>query len=179
MKKIKRNIRNFFYRNFQKIFFILYGKIKYDRNIKKFTHRDLSSDILFENDKLKYFTYLTPKSRIYTDYIQNVALIKNNFLIKEGSYQQVNGILSKPESNSVIKIGTPRILKKFKGKIFSLVQGISGENYFHWILDILPKFFIVSKNYKLKNIKYFYLPEIKNYQMLTLKLLGINKKKNY
>jgi hypothetical protein len=177
VKKIKRNIRNFFYRNFQKIFFILYGKIKYDRNIKKFTHRDLSSDILFENDKLKYFTYLTPNSRIYTDYIQNVALIKNNFLIKEGSYQQVNGILSKPESNSVIQIGTPRVLKKFKGKIFSLVQGISGENYFHWILDILPKFFIVSKNYKLKNIKYFYLPEIKKYQMLTLKLLGINKKK--
>ena len=177
MKKIKRKIRNLFYRNFQKIFIILYGKIKYDTNIKKFTHIKLSKDILFENDKLKYFTYLTPKSRIYTDYIQNVALIKNNSLIKEGSYQQVNGILSKPGSNSVIQSGTPRLLKKFNGKIFSLVQGISGENYFHWILDILPKIFIVSKNYKLSHIKYFYLPEIKDYQMSTLKILGINKKK--
>lgn len=177
MKKIKRKIRNFFYRIFQKIFIILYGKIKYNTNIKKFTHRDLSKDILFENDKLEYFTYLTPKSRIYTDYIQNVALIKNNFLVKEGSYQQINGILSKPDSNSVIQTGTPRLLKKFNGTICSLVQGISGENYFHWILDILPKFLIVSKNYELANIKYFYLPELKDYQLSTLKILGINKKK--
>ena len=161
MKKIKRNIRNFFYKNFQKIFFILYGKIKYDTNInteKKFCKK-LSDDILFANNKFKYFTYVSIKSRIYTDYTQNVALIKNNFLIKEGSFQQLNGKLLSPQFNIVLRVGTPRILKKFKGKIFSLVQGASGENYFHWMVDILPKFFIVSKNYNLKHIEYFYLPE--------------------
>jgi len=179
LRKIKKIIRRFFYKNFQKIFFFLYGKINYDVNIniKKFVFKKLSQDILFTKDKLKYYTYVITKSRIYTDYIQNVALIKNNFLIKEGSFQQISGKLLHPKFNSVLHTGTPRILKKFSGKLFSLVQGISGENYFHWMVDILPKFFILSKNYKLEHIQYFYLPEIKNYQLLTLKILGINKKK--
>jgi hypothetical protein len=53
------------------------------------------------------------------------------------------------------------------------VQGASGENYFHWLFDILSKIKITSNNYKIININYFYLPNIGPTQMQSLKLLKI------
>ena len=83
--------------------------------------------------------------RIYTDYVENVAIINKNQLINHVSYQLIKGELKDPSFNVVTKKGTPRIKKKYSGKVFSMVQGASGNNnYFHWLFDILPRLIILE-----------------------------------
>ena len=48
--------------------------------------------------------------------------------------------------NIVLKIGTPRIQKRIKGSVFSLLSGGAAKtNYFHWLFEILPKLEILNK----------------------------------
>ena len=58
--------------------------------------------------------YILKNSRLYTDRIHNLGLINNNFLLKEPSYQIFNDNYAKTQKNIILKIGTPRILKKLK-----------------------------------------------------------------
>ena len=51
--------------------------------------------------------------------------------------------------NSVLKKGTPRIQRKFKGTVFSTLSGGGGNfNYWHWMFDILPRFHILDSNFR-------------------------------
>ena len=54
--------------------------------------------------------------------------------------------------------------------VASLAQGASGDhNYFHWMIDILPKIKIITSFYNIKEIDYFYMPKILNYQKKILR----------
>ena len=58
-----------------------------------------------------------------------------------------------------------------------LAQGASGDNYCHWLLDILPKLKLASLQYDLNKIDYFYFSKLNSFQLQILKLIGINKNK--
>ena len=163
---------------FQIIFITIYGKITYNINDKKDAEKILIEEAKdsFFLDK-KYYTYQIPNGRIYTDYVENVAIIQGKYFFKRTSFQQINGKLSNPKLNSVLIKGTPRIKKKFKGTILNLVQGASSVNYFHWLFDMLPKIFICSKNYNIKKIDYFYLSEPQKFQKDLLKFFKIKENK--
>lgn len=154
------------------IFKIIHGNIKYKKDY-------FSSEIdryILDIKKCKNIIFKIRNGRIYTDYVQHIAIIHKNNLIGDVSYQLKDSSLLHPNKNTVIKIGTPRILKRFNGTVFSLANGASGnDNYFHWLFDILPRLIILEKFNELKNIDYFYLPELKHFQLETLKLFNINK----
>ena len=175
--KYKINITDLYKKIIKVIFKIFYGEIYYIPN-KKF------KNILIENIKnnffnchKKYYIYSIENGSIYTDSVQHVAAITDNFLFSKPSFQHANNRIVSAKNNVVLKKGTPHIRRKLSGTVLSLVQGASGENYFHWLLDILPKIIIYQNNLSLKNINYFYLPPLKSSQIESLKLLGIAKER--
>jgi capsular polysaccharide biosynthesis protein len=180
MKKIKK-LFQFYYKNFIKIlFYIIYEKIYYKPNKKIKDIKIEKVNKKYFNQK-KYFIYSIKNGILYTDNVQNVAAISNNLIFGPASFQHGNNRIITPKNNIVLKKGTPSIRKNFSGTVLSLVQGASGENYFHWLFDILPRIKIYSNNLplnlSLQKIDYFYFPPLKSSQIDSLKLMGINKKK--
>ena len=181
MIKFNKKLQFYFKRFFQLVFLLIYGKIKYQKddytsnNIIKRKIENIVSDI--ENSK-SYFSYKIKNGRVYTDYVEHVAIIDGNTLINEISYQQITGKLKNAKENIVLTKGTPRIKRKIKGRVLSLVQGSSGnKNYFHWLFDILPKIKLCSEHYPLKEIDFFYASSLQNFQKQTLSIFNIDEKK--
>tara|TARA_B100001027_G_scaffold119395_1_gene82423 strand:+ start:82 stop:1161 length:1080 start_codon:yes stop_codon:yes gene_type:complete len=175
MKNLIKNI----YKNLIKFIFLkINGKIllpnKKVKNLKV-------SEINFINGvnlkKYKYKLYEIVNGKIFTDYVENVSIISNNFLIKDASFQQINGFLKNSE-NEVLKSGISKFLKKVNGSVAVLTQGASGHhNYAHWMLDIIPKIKLISNLYALNKIDYFYFTRLNSFQKQTLKLLGVESRK--
>tara|TARA_B100000686_G_scaffold339321_1_gene413188 strand:+ start:113 stop:1132 length:1020 start_codon:yes stop_codon:yes gene_type:complete len=143
-------------------------------NFKKIILENIKSDTFPEK---KYHIYEILDGRIYTDSVENVAIIKNDTIIPNISYQQINSELKSSEFNKVLKIGTPRIKKKFKGTVLSMVQGASGNNYFHFLFDIIVRLKICEEKYNLSSINYFYVTNELNWQKKIFSLFGIEKEK--
>lgn len=155
----------------------LYGKIKIfsdlkSKNIKKIVLDKLISDTFPEK---KYHLYEVTKGRIYTDSIENVAIIENNKLIPGTSFQQIDGKIKSSNFNIVLQSGTPRFKKKKDGTVLSLVQGASGNNYFHFLFDVIPRLRMCEEIYDLNKISYFYVPGIFNWQKKIFEVFGIQK----
>ena len=145
----------------QILFKIIHGKIKIGstEDIVKYL---LLKKIKIEN--ISYNLFNIKNSRLYTTSVHDQSIIINNKLIAGPSFQlrikkndklfaRNNGIINE---NIVLKIGTPRILKKIKGKVFSLLSGGAAKtNYFHWLFEVLPRLEILSKAEKIENIDFF------------------------
>ena len=173
-KKIKLYYKSFVSKTFEKI----HGKVLLKKNTLNLFNEVQIKDPLFKSyENKKYNIYKVKNGRIFTDNNENVAVIKNNILIPKLSFQQVNGKLEHAKYNSVIRKGTPSILKKFSGTVLNLAQGASGHNYFHFIFDILPKIYLLNSKIDLKKVDYFYVSDPKKWQIKIFGILGINKKK--
>ena len=174
--KFKKFLQQSFKKTFQFFFKLIYGKIKLNinlneiKNIHKKQILNIKSDIKNSKD---YYSYKIINGRVYTDYVEHVAIISENNLVGEISYQQVLGDLKDPSKNIVLSKGTPRLKKKFKGKVLSILQGASGSNYGHWILEMLPKIKMCSEHYNLNDLNYIYTPKIHSFQKETLSILNI------
>lgn len=162
------------YKKFLVYFFkILYGKISLNLEGGNLIEKKISINKIFS--KNKYYTYLVKKGIVFTDASQNVAGISEGLLHRECSFQHANNKMVSAIFNPVLKNGTPRIRKKYTGTILSLIQGASGENHFHWLMDVLPRIKICIQNYPIDKIDYFYLPKLSNSQTETLRHLGIKE----
>ena len=114
-----------------------------------------------EIDKNKeYKIYSIKNCKIYTDGTHDFAVIKENNIIKEPSYQY--RFLKDAYKNSSIKDncvferGTPKIKKKYNGIVASMLTGGGGNyNYFHWLFDVLPRLKILNEYTNIENINYF------------------------
>ena len=185
MRKIKKKLQNLFKSFFYKIYTIIYGnivgKINYDEDDR------IQIDIVEKNKSLKYKIYKIKNARLYTDTIHDAAVILNNSIVDGPSYQlrkfgppgheTVNN--APIEENIVFNKGTPRIKKKIKGKVLSLLTGGAGnDNYWHWIFDVLPRIALCEKILNLNELDFFLLPSLeKKFQRETLELLNIPKSK--
>jgi len=174
----KQKLQNAFKKSFQFLFKIIYGKILYkDKNL---IHKNIniskvnSSKIKKFNNDL-YKIYKIKNGRVYNDTVENVAIINENQILDNISYQQQNGKLCKANSSIILSKGTPRIKKTIEGNLFILSQGASGnENYFHWMFDIIPKLKIFKEVYKIDEVDYFYFPKLKTWQKDILDFMGLN-----
>ena len=178
--KIKKILQKIFKKFFQFIFHVVYGRIKLLSNSsEQIFNRFHINKILVDNKKfnLNNSIYEINKGRIFTDLVEHVAIIKDNIILPEISYQQVNSEIKDVSHNRVISLGTNRIQKKVEGSIFSLAQGTSGNNYFHFLFDIIPKLRIFEEKYSLNTVDYFYVPGIDNWQKKILSLFDIPEKK--
>ncbi len=175
---IKKIFKSLYKTLIQIVFKLFYGKICLPRSSDNLLKRIKINNTNFKSYKNKdYYLYIVKNGRIFTDNNENVAVIKNNFILPHVSFQQINGRLRGTKYNSVVQKGTPSFVKKIKGKVFNLSQGGSGNNYFHFIFDIIPKIHLLSAKINIKKIDYFYISEPKKYQIQILKFLGINKNK--
>ena len=180
MIKFKKKIQFYFKKFLQFLFILIYGKIKYkndaifSKNIVKKKIENIVSDI---NSSKSYFSYKIKNGRVYTDYVEHVAIIEDNTLVNDASFQQISGELKEAKENIVLTKGTPRIKKKIEGRVLSLVQGASGNNFAHWMFDMLPKIKLCSEHYPIKEIDFFYTPDLQNFQKETLSILNIKKNK--
>lgn len=178
MKEIKSILKKAYRIIVIRYFRILYGKIEFKNNYKGNIQKIyLKKNNLQITSKKKYFVSILTNGRICTDSVEQVAYILDNKILNDLTYTQINGKLTSPKRNFVIKKGTPYFLKKFNGTVLSLAQGASGDkNYFHWLFDILPKIIIAQSAINFNKIDYFYMPVLQDFQKRILSLLGI---KNY
>ena len=147
-KKIKLYYKNIISKTFENI----HGKVFLKKNTSFLLDISQVNDPFLDLIKTKkYKIYRIKKARIFTDNNENVAVIKSNLLIPQLSFQQIKGKLHHAKYNSVINKGTPSLIKKFSGTVLNLAQGGSGNNYFHFFFDIIPKIYLVQKNIKKKN----------------------------
>ena len=151
-------------------FKIFYSKIKISKN-------DVSNNYLNKQFKINNLTikiYEIKNCRLFTNTL-DVAVIKNNFLLKGPSLQIRNNKNMKVEINSAYKNGTPKLYKKIQGRVFSLLPGLDANfNYYHWFFDSLAKIYFYKKYYKFTKSDYFLVPNIKNeYQKKSLSFFGI------
>ena len=164
------------------IFFIIYGKI--EESVDSSGDSRIKVEIINIEKDLSYRVYNIVNGRLYTDRIQDTAVLLDNKIIEEPSFQlrytyNSNIYNSKIRDNIVFKKGTPRKLRNLKGSVLSLLTGGGGNNnYWHWLFDVLPRFGLCSKTISLSEIDYFLLPDhVKKFQIETLDSLNISKHK--
>ncbi len=172
----KKYFTNLYKLAIYKIFKILYGEIK------SVTIPEKESEIEKKKvniEKSEYQVFFCKNSILYTDRIHDTAIIKNNKIIEGPSFQLRDNIYEKCEKSFVLKNGTPKIRRNLKGKTFSLLTGGGGNsNYWHWLLDVLPRLQILNKANKVDEINYYLFPSLdKKFQNETLDILNIPKKK--
>ena len=161
-----------FYRILLKLLFnLIYGEVKNRK--EKYNKKLRLITLKFYNKNYKLFEI--EKGRIFTDCNTNVAYISQDNNLMNFSFQQNKNKLSSINYNSVLKYGTPKIKKKIRGNVLSLIQGASGNNYWHWLFDLLPKIEIISNNKKIKYFDYYYVPNLNRYVVDTLKVYGIKE----
>ena len=177
MFRLKKFFSNFYKFIIYKIFKLIYGEIKSVYEKKE------SNNVNFEKISLsnnEYKLFFCNDSRLYTDTIHDLAIIKDNSIINGPSYQYRSDKIGLPYNehcslNNVLEKGTPRFKKKFKGKIFSLLTGGGGNhNYWHWLFDVLPRLAILEKSKKNVNIDYYLFPNLnEKFQNESVDLLNI------
>ena len=176
---IKKFLQKIFKKVSYGIFLKIYGKIEHSIECEKDDRIKVKT--ISEQESLKYKIYKIPNSRLYTDRIQDAAVIIDNKIVEGPSFQfryikDTNFIInSKSKNNIVFKKGTPRKLKNLKGTVLSLLTGGAGNtNYWHWLFDVLPRVGLFSKVYNLNEVDYFLVPDlIKRFQYETLNSLKI------
>ena len=172
-KKIKLYYKNFVSKTFEKI----HGKVLLKKDTPNLLNIFQVNDPFFKSyENKKYNIYKIKNGRIFTDNHESVAVIKNNILIPKLSFQQINGKLQHAKYNSVIRKGTPSLLKKISGTVLNLAQGASGNNYFHFFFDIIPKIYLIKKKIR-NNIDFYYVSAPKKWQIKIFKILGITESK--
>ena len=181
MKLNKKSFQKFFKFISYSLFKILYGNV--EGVIDPNNNDEIEIKFVKKNGEINYNVYKVKNGRLYTDRINDTAIIKNNKIIKGPSFQfRINNsqvINGNAKENIVFTKGTPRLQKKIKGKVLSLLTGGAGnDNYSHWLFDVLPRIALCEEVLDISKVDFFLLPSIeKKFQKETLDLLNIKKNK--
>ena len=181
MKINTKFAQNIFKSVFQFFFKILHGEIT--GKIEPGINNNLEKILIKKDDGINYKLYKIKKGRLYTDRINDTAIIFNKKIVEGPSFQfriaNSQVINSRVEENIVFKKGTPRIKKKLKGKVLSLLTGGGGNNnYWHWLFDVLPRLSLCEDKVDLREMQFFLLPDNRSkFQLESLETLGISKEK--
>ena len=146
MKNIKNKLRDLFKNFSYKIFSLFYGNIKGKINFEKDSRIKIQT--VKKENNINYRVFNIKNGRLYTDRIQDTAIILDNFIVEGPSFQlrQINKAMNnvEVEQNIVFRKGTPRLKKNINGKVLSLLTGGAGnDNFWHWLFDVLPRLAIM------------------------------------
>ena len=141
MKLNKKSFQKFFKFISYSLFKILYGSV--EGIIDPNNNDEIEIKFVKKNGQINYNVYKVKNGRLYTDRINDTAIIKNNKIIKGPSFQfrtnnsrVINGNV---KENIIFTKGTPRLQKKINGKVLSLLTGGGGnDNYWHWLFETFP-----------------------------------------
>ena len=177
-KKIFQNIFKIISYSLFKIFYKKIEKIANQKN-----NNEIRVSNIKKNGNFEYQIYTINKGRLYTDRVNDTAVITKNEIVENASFQYrvenskvFNADIKK---NIVFSKGTPRLQKKINGSVLSLLTGGGGnDNYWHWLFDVLPRLALCQEIINLEKINYFLLPNNKKkFQKETLDILKINESK--
>ena len=172
-KKLQLLFKKFGYRLFK----LIYPKINEFENIKQ----NISSNITLSkiNKDFTYNVFIINNARLYTDTVSDCAVIQNNKVLEGPSFQIRDTKFENIKKNNIFIKGTPKIKKKVKGKVLSLLTGGAGNyNYWHWLFDVLPRIKIAQNVLNIDDIDYFLFPNVsKKFQKETINFLNIPLKK--
>ena len=173
---IKKKLQLLFKKFSYGLFKLIYGQIKEIKPV----HNHNKIKVKFSKiNSHNYKVFFAEQSRIYTDTINDTAIIQDNCLLEGPSFQIRNAVFENIKKNIVLDKGTPRIKKKIKGTLFSLLTGGAGNfNYWHWLFDVLPRIKILQNITQFEKIDYFLFPNLnKRFQKESLDLIGIPETK--
>ena len=108
----------------------------------------------------------------------------------EGKYFYIykNFLLTKPSiaakgltnSSNIFNYGITKFCKKFNIEVVSIISGRDAkENYWHWLIDVLPRLIILEKELNNKKVTLLVPDYKKEYQKDSLKYLIKNRKTNF
>jgi capsular polysaccharide biosynthesis protein len=179
---IKKTLQKIFKFISYGVFFLIHGKIENSINCNN--DKRIEVEKVSPSKDLNYNVYKVEGGRLYTDRIQDTAILIDKNIIEGPSFQFRNNkdseiYNSNIKNNIVFTKGTPRNLKNLNGSVLSLLTGGAGNNnYWHWMFDVLPRLYLCNHIIKLKNIDYFLIPDdIKKFQKETLDCLNIFENK--
>ena len=173
---LKKKLQFLFKKTSSLLFGFIYRKIR-----NKITAED-TPEVKLQHVNVEnrfYKIYSVKSARLYTDTINDPAIIIKDSLVDGPSFQLRDNKNAKCEENIVFLKGTPRIKKKLKGTVLSLLTGGGGNaNYWHWLFDVLPRLFLAKQVINLEEIDFFLFPSLdQKFQRETLDILGIPIKK--
>ena len=181
MKLNKKSFQNFFKLFSYGIFKIIHGKIEGIIDPNK--SNEIEVKFIKKKNNASYNVYKITDGRLYTDRVNDTAIIKNNKVVKDASFQfrdkKTKVVNVSAEENIVFEKGTPRLQKKIKGKVLSLLTGGAGnDNYSHWLFDVLPRIALCEEVLDISKVDFFLLPDNKRkFQIETLEILDIPRRK--
>lgn len=178
---MKSYLKKIYFKIVKLIFDSIYGKLIFlNKNDFHLDAVKIKNITLNNKSKKTYLVYIVKNCRIYSDLSENVAVIHENRILDDISIQLSKNKLLNVSNNAIIKTGTRKLIQKnVKGKILSLVQGVSAiNNYGHWMLDIIPKLIISKKYESIDSYDGVYVPNIKKrFQKEIIKHFDISPEK--
>ncbi|MEJ8757040.1 glycosyltransferase family 61 protein [Pontibacter sp. H259] len=127
-----------------------------------------------------YMVVEVPNGRIHTDNESSVSVITQyNRVVENVSLSLINGKVAEPNLNNIFEQRFFTRPHKLTGTVFSMLTGGAGiNNISHWFLDVLPRLHLLRESGLYDQVDWFLVPSLKyDYQVETLELLGIPKKK--
>ena len=176
IKNIKKLGKFLFQTLGHQLFFFLYGRINGISEPNKEKRISVRTSNL---DNHNYKVYHVRGGRLYTDTINDTAVIVDNKIVEGPSFQFRIVKNADVKDNIVFEKGTPRIKKNINGNVLSLLTGGAGNsNYWHWLFDVLPRIELANKILNYQEIDNFLVPSVKKkFQFESLDLLDIDRKK--
>ena len=135
--------------------------------------------ISFVGDDECYKVFSVPGARMMSDGQHTVAIIAGNSLVPEPSFHQPRWVkpAPPPEKNPMLTWGrVPGTLRHVRGVLLSLLSDLDGgSNYYHWMVDVLPRLHLAEKaGVPPTNINFYVAPDTSlRYQIETLDLMKI------
>ena len=166
MKSIYREILKHIFVKINKPFFL-------SKNYKNFC---LEKQISI--GKKKYKIYYLNDGKIYMDSSESkyFYIYKNSILPKLSI--DIEGIKN---SSNIFKYGINKFCKNFNFETVSIVSGRDAkDNYYHWLIDVLPRVIILESELKKKKDLNLLVPDLNNsYQKESLSCFFKNKQTNF
>ncbi len=166
-------IQKFLYKNVLKHIFFRINKpiILSKHNEKLYSSRNLVLG------KKRYEIFTFRKAKVYMDSSEGryFYIYKNSLLIKPSI--ATKGLTN---NSNIFNYGITKFCKKFDNEVVSIISGRdSKDNYWHWLIDVLPRLIILKKELNNKEVTFLVPDYKKNYQKESLKYLTKNKKTNF
>ena len=129
-------------------------------------------------EKKKYEIFQVKDGKIYLDSSEEKYFyIKENVILKKLSIDT-----KKLDKNTnVLKFGITKFIKKKNYNVASIISGRDAKNnYYHWLIDVLPRILILEEKIQENYIKYILVPNYqKKYQLESLKCFFEKKNMNF
>ena len=166
LKLLYKDILKYFFFKINKHYII-------SKNYKNFC---LNKDLRVGDRKYKIFTLKNAK--VFVDSSEGrYFYIYKNFILPHISID----IKDITNSSNIFNYGITKFCKKFNFDVISIISGRDAkDNYYHWLIDVLPRLIILEKELKKKLHLNLLVPDYnKNYQKESLECFVKNKKVNY